>query len=118
MCTDTHNSDTMTIALIPERYQHLVTASGFTFLSAMVLVEATAVVASLAVARGLPFSGLLRWFRVGALDHWSHLGGYGTGAGMGWLLSKRWQERERERRKGGPGKARYPSWWGDVLLPR
>jgi rhomboid-like protein len=79
------NSDKLTLQLLPRSWQETFSATGSTFLLSIVLIE----LASLA----LPAR-----FRFAALDHWSHLGGYATGAVVGWSWKKR-KERERRRKK-------------------
>ncbi|KMU73467.1 hypothetical protein CISG_03602 [Coccidioides immitis RMSCC 3703] len=76
-----HSNDKLTIAFLPRDWQEMFSANGSTFLAVIVLVEI--------ITLALPF-------RIAAMDHWSHLGGYATGALVGWL----WKEkRERERKK-------------------
>ncbi|WEW55673.1 rhomboid superfamily protein [Emydomyces testavorans] len=76
-----HSNDKLTIAFLPRDWQEIFSANGSTFLAVIVIVE---------------FLTLALPFRIAAMDHWSHLGGYATGALVGWL----WKEkRERERKK-------------------
>lgn len=55
-------------------------ANGSTFLTVIVLVEILSLVSPIKLA---------------ALDYWSHLGGYATGALVGWY----WKEKKEKERK-------------------
>ncbi|KAI1975099.1 hypothetical protein LOZ56_000890 [Ophidiomyces ophidiicola] len=76
-----HSNDKLTIAFLPRNWQEMFSANGSTFLAVIVLVEIITLVSP---------------FRIASMDHWAHLGGYATGAVVGWL----WKEkRERDRKK-------------------
>ncbi|KAI1962443.1 hypothetical protein LOZ58_002785 [Ophidiomyces ophidiicola] len=76
-----HSNDKLTIAFLPRNWQEMFSANGSTFLAVIVLIEIITLVSP---------------FRIASMDHWAHLGGYATGAVVGWL----WKEkRERDRKK-------------------
>ncbi|KAF3480294.1 presenilins-associated rhomboid-like protein [Arthroderma uncinatum] len=82
-----HSNDKLTIALLPSDWQDKISASGSTFLCAIILVELLNFVPA---------------FRMFAVDLWSHLGGYAAGIVLGLL----WKDKkERERRNNPP-----PTW--------
>lgn len=78
------SSEKLTIWLLPAAWQETFSASGDVFLLGIVAVEILSLV--------LPF-------RLAAMDHWAHLGGYAAGAFGGLLWKNRERERVRERRK-------------------
>ncbi|EEP80907.1 predicted protein [Uncinocarpus reesii 1704] len=76
-----HANDKLAIAFIPRDWQEVFSANGSTFLAAIVLIEIITLMSPL---------------RILAMDHWAHLGGYATGALVGWF----WKEkREKEKKK-------------------
>ncbi|EGD93999.1 hypothetical protein TESG_01528 [Trichophyton tonsurans CBS 112818] len=79
-----HSNERLTIAFLPREWQEKISASGSTFLCAIILGEL------------LNFIPAFRFF---AVDLWSHLAGYGAGIVLGLL----WKEKkERERRRNPP----------------
>jgi rhomboid-like protein len=80
-------SDKFTLILLPPDLREILSASGSTFLAVVVIIE---------------FIGLMRPLRiVGSLDHWAHLGGYASGALLGWHWKKRQQEQRMRKRQEG-----------------
>lgn len=74
-------SDKLTLWFLPREWQDTISARGSVFLTGIVLFEAIS---------------LFTPFRVAALDHWAHLGGYLTGAAW----ASYWKtKRDRERKK-------------------
>ncbi|KAL1856043.1 hypothetical protein Plec18170_003911 [Paecilomyces lecythidis] len=76
-----HSNDKLTLWFLPREWQDTISARGSVFLTGIVLFEAIS---------------LFTPFRVAALDHWAHLGGYLTGAAW----ASYWKtKRDRERNK-------------------
>ncbi|KAK2753434.1 hypothetical protein FQN55_003563 [Onygenales sp. PD_40] len=80
-----HANDTLTTPLLPASWQETFSARGSTFLTAIIALEVISMVGP---------------FRMLAMDHWSHLGGYAAGAVVGWWLLRAKKEREKRGREG------------------
>ncbi|KAK2781054.1 hypothetical protein FQN52_001945, partial [Onygenales sp. PD_12] len=80
-----HANDTLTTPLLPASWQETFSARGSTFLTAIIALEVISMVGP---------------FRMLAMDHWSHLGGYAAGAVVGWWLLRAKREREKREREG------------------
>ncbi|EEQ35670.1 conserved hypothetical protein [Microsporum canis CBS 113480] len=78
-----HSNDKLTIAFLPREWQDKISASGSTFLCAIILGEL------------LNFIPAFRFF---AVDLWSHLAGYGAGIALGLL----WKEKKARERRNNP----------------
>ncbi|PGH19135.1 hypothetical protein AJ80_04213 [Polytolypa hystricis UAMH7299] len=82
-----HKDDKLTFPLLPADWQQSLSANGSTFLAVIVAIEVLSLVSPI---------------RIGAMDHWAHLGGYATGAVVGWLWRER-KEKERKKRRSEEG---------------
>ncbi|KAL1986631.1 hypothetical protein VTN96DRAFT_6009 [Rasamsonia emersonii] len=78
-----HANDKLTLWFLPREWQDTFSARGYVFLTGIVLFEAFSLVSP---------------FKVAALDHWAHLGGYFSGAiwALWWKSKKEKEARKRQ----------------------
>ncbi|KAL1967541.1 hypothetical protein VTN77DRAFT_3056 [Rasamsonia byssochlamydoides] len=82
-----HANDKLTLFFLPREWQDTISARGYVFLAGIVLFEAFSLVSP---------------FKVAALDHWAHLGGYLAGAVWALLWkSKRVKQKQKRREEMG-----------------
>ncbi|KAJ5820561.1 Peptidase S54 rhomboid, partial [Penicillium riverlandense] len=77
-----HSNDKVTLWILPREWRDAIWTHGWIFLSGLIAVEVLSMAAPARLLSFYPLSRLLK------MDHVAHLGGYLTGAGCGYALSK------------------------------